>query len=308
MARARLTTTEFIRRSECKYPNLYDYSRVDYVDMKTPIKLICGVHGEFKQTPHTHLHYGGCSKCKYDKQRTTFPEFIEKSRAVHGSKYNYTQVSYLNNKTLVKIICNIHGSFNQLPLNHLNGMGCNKCKYENQLLTTAQFTKRSNIIHNNEYDYSKSNYLGHKYKIMIICKKHGKFNQLAGDHLSGSGCPSCANRSYSKKEISWLTTLNNKNIQHAENGGQIQLPSTKLKVDGFDKTTNTVYEFYGDVFHGNPDKFNSTDLCHPYDDTVTAGELYNKTKDRELQIVKLGYGLITMWEYDYDMRGKRHGA
>lgn len=58
-------------------------------------------------------------------------------------------------------------------------------------LTTKEFILRANYIHKNNYDYSKSIYLGNKAKIIICCKKHGPFQQKPNDHLNGRGCAKC---------------------------------------------------------------------------------------------------------------------
>lgn len=69
----------------------------------------------------------------------TKEEFIIKANLIHGNRYNYSLVVYKNNKTKVKIICPIHGVFEQYPCNHINKKtGCSKCSYENRILDNAQ--------------------------------------------------------------------------------------------------------------------------------------------------------------------------
>lgn len=107
---------------------------------------------------------------------------------------------------------------------------------------------------------------------------------------------------YSYKCINWLESIMYQDgsfIQHALNEGEYSIPGTRYKADGYCQETNTIYEFHGDVFHGNPLLFNDTDKCHPFDKQITAGELYNKTLLKEQQIKELGYNLIVMWENDY---------
>ena len=57
----------------------------------------------------------------------TREEFIAKAREVHGDKYDYSKVEYVNNRTKVCIICPEDGEFFQLPGQHLKGHGCIKC-------------------------------------------------------------------------------------------------------------------------------------------------------------------------------------
>ena len=54
--------------------------------------------------------------------------FISDARCVHGDKYDYSKVEYVNSSVPVCIICPDHGEFWQTPHNHLNSTGCKKCK------------------------------------------------------------------------------------------------------------------------------------------------------------------------------------
>lgn len=46
--------------------------------------------------------------------------------------------------------------------------------------------------------------------------------------------------------------------------------------------------------------FESNGYCHPFDKNITAKELYDRTKERELQIIDAGYNLVTIWEQEWD--------
>ena len=59
----KLTTEDFIRKARLVHGNKYDYSKIEYVNIRTKIIIICPEHGEFKQTPNGHLLGKGCSKC-----------------------------------------------------------------------------------------------------------------------------------------------------------------------------------------------------------------------------------------------------
>ena len=58
-------------------------------------------------------------------------------------------------------------------------------------LTTEDFITKANLVHNNKYDYSLTNYIGNKVKLDIICPIHGNFTQSPHHHLSGIGCNIC---------------------------------------------------------------------------------------------------------------------
>jgi hypothetical protein len=69
------------------------------------------------------------------------------------------------------------------------------------------------------------------------------------------------------------------------------------KVDGYCRKTNTVYEFHGDYWHGNPNFYPSHEI-HPIK-KVPFGQLYIETLKRDESIRQLGYNLITIWENEY---------
>ena len=208
----KLTKKKFIERAKKIHGNKYKYSKVKYIDYETPVRIICPIHGEFQQSPNSHLHSYGCPKCgrksiNADRKLTT-EEFIKKAKEVHGDKYDYSKVEYKNNKTPVTIICPIHGEFRQRPANHLNGNGCKKCAVEESRLSKEIFITRSRLIHGYKYDYSKVRYVDSATKICIICPKHGEFWQLPTDHLDGHGCPCCNERKLEKETREFLTKQN----------------------------------------------------------------------------------------------------
>lgn len=122
--------------------------------------------------------------------------FIEKSKKIHGDKYDYSKAEYIGSNTKLLIICREHGDFLQTPSNHLAGKECLKCSYkkrgENLTSTNNKFIEKAIKIHSNKYDYSKSAYVNAKVKVCIICSKHGDFYQLPSKHLYGNTCPKCA--------------------------------------------------------------------------------------------------------------------
>ena len=145
-----LSTEEFIEKAKEIHGEKYDYSKVKYIDNRTKVCIICPEHGEFWQTPNSHLNGNGCFDCSYVerglKRNSTTEEFIEKARKVHGDKYDYSKVKYVNAKTKVCIICPEHGEFLQTPNSHLSGQGCSKCKQSKMENEISLFLKQNNII------------------------------------------------------------------------------------------------------------------------------------------------------------------
>lgn len=125
-------------------------------------------------------------------KKNTKEEFIERAKKVHGDKYDYSKVEYVNNNTKVCIVCPIHGEFWQRPGDHMLGRGCRFC-YGNEKMTNVIFIEKARKIHGDKYDYSKIEYNGNKSKVCIICSEHGEFWQRPNDHLTGYGCPYCGN-------------------------------------------------------------------------------------------------------------------
>ena len=141
-----------------------------------------------------------------DNRRKTTEEFIKQVIEIHGYKYDYSKVNYVNNQTKVCIICPEHGEFLIRPDHLLNGSGCKRCfkikQSINKLLTIEEFIERARKVHGDKYDYSKVEYKGFREKIKIICPEHGEFWQTANDHLKGCGCKMCGK----EKMLRLLTT------------------------------------------------------------------------------------------------------
>ena len=135
MGRNKLTTEEFINRAKSEFGEIYDFSLVEYINIRTKIKIVCKEHGIFEITPFNMLYnHEGCPLCRFNKmaktKSLTTQEFIKKAKKIHEDKYDYSLVKYINNKTPIQIICKKHGIFWQLPNNHLSKEGCKKCYLE----------------------------------------------------------------------------------------------------------------------------------------------------------------------------------
>ena len=121
-----MTTEDFIKKAKEIHGDKYDYSKVEYVNPKTNVCIICSKHGEFWQKPYNHLSGSGCPECI--RHTWTTEDFIKKAKEIHGDKYDYSKVEFINTRTKVCIICHDLdrngkeiGEFWQLPLEHLNG-------------------------------------------------------------------------------------------------------------------------------------------------------------------------------------------
>ncbi len=202
---------EFITKANQKYCGLYDYSKINYINSHEKIIIICKTHGDFEQTPSDHLNSKyGCLKCSLilrgENKKKTTEDFILEAKKVHKNIYDYSKSIYTGCEDKLIIICPNHGEFEQQPKNHLLGKGCLDCAREKLFnsrkdnITT--FINKANIIHNNKYDYSLTEYFNSKIEIKIICKEHGVFTQIPSHHLQGQGCVKCSRILVSNKKKS----------------------------------------------------------------------------------------------------------
>lgn len=122
-------------------------------------------------------------------------KFLIKARKIHGNKYDYSKVNFINTSSKIEIICPIHGTFLQTPHNHLHNRGCKKCgivvRSSSRATSTKDFVKKATHIYKNKYDYSKFIYVRSFIKGIIICPIHGDFAQTPNNHLRGAECPLC---------------------------------------------------------------------------------------------------------------------
>lgn len=298
----RKTSEEFIAEAVAIHGDRFDYSLVDYINNVTKVKIICKIHGVFEQNPSNHLKGCVCKLCGFKSISDTKSDgrdvFIEKAKAFHGERYGYDFVEYINSTLKVKIECKIHGIFEQNASNHIMGHGCPRCMADKlSILKTSDketFIASAILKHGDRFDYSKVEYISAKAPVIIICHKHGEFTQTPNSHLNGCGCLKCSNN-VSKPELEWISSLNNDNIiQH------YRLPERKrMKVDGYDPSTNTVYQFHGSFWHGDPRIFDS-DLVHPRIKNKTYGDVLYDTIMKNQFILDCGYRLVTIWEFEWD--------
>ena len=193
---------KFIFNANKKHNNKYDYSLVEYVNSQIKVKIICPEHGIFEMKPNNHTQKSGCPKCKGDlirklKVKST-EQFVIDAKKIHNDKYDYSLVEYNKAHDKIKIICKIHGIFEQKPNNHLNGQDCPKCINNNIKSSTEKFIKKAKEIHGDKYDYSLVDYKNNKTNIKII--RDGKiYEQSPKSHLKGINIKYLSNDEFIKK-------------------------------------------------------------------------------------------------------------
>ncbi len=220
--------------------------------------------------------------------------FLDKARAVHGDRYDYSMVRYVNNRTPITICCKVHGKFTQIPFVHYEQKsGCPKCHPKTYPLNFNSFVARARLVHCNKYNYAQANYINNYTKVDIICPVHGVFKQRPWSHLEGQGCRRCIkNKPVSRREIEFLN-----HVGISPENRQCGIPTTNFLVDGVDKAANVIYEFLGDYWHGNPRVFpRNTKMRGGH---LTCGDVFDRTMQRFASLSMLGYTIKYVWESDW---------
>jgi hypothetical protein len=218
------TRDEVIGKIRKVHGDVFDYSKLVYINNSTKIELCCNT---CKTTFHSllgNLTKGkGCPNCgKLKSQKTNtmpFSTFKKKLTDVHKSKYILltTEDQYYLTKVTDKLSfsCTEHGTFYSRKSDILKGRRCKKCANAElsklKASTKKEFVEKASLVHSNTYDYSKVAYVNAKTKVIITCPVHGDFEQTPGDHLSGRGCQSCTSYGFKSKEpaIMYYLKINN---------------------------------------------------------------------------------------------------
>ena len=186
----------FLSKANDKFGNRFSYDLVEYKGFHKKVKILCNKHNFiFEQTPSLHIMSDHCCpvcvkeyKSKNSPLRKNKENFIKRSIEIHGDKYDYSKVNYINNKTPVIIIYN-EVEYMQRPDSHISGR-CPEIDKKIRLKNN-EFIERAISVHGNRYDYSKVDYETTKKEVNIICPKHGVFKQIPMLHLGGNGCKFC---------------------------------------------------------------------------------------------------------------------
>ena len=310
----KLSLEIFILRSKEKYGDCFDYSLTEYIGMNKPISLICKNKHTFTTTPTVHLSKiskGGCQQCHFNNLPNILTKynqetFIKAVSELHMNQYDYSKTIYKGLRIPIIITCPIHGDFEQGPVSHLHMKhGCRECgiiKNTNARVLSeseiAEKIKKFRFIHNNRYEYGKIFRENMVLWLEIICPKHGSHMTRFFNHEKGHGCPKCV-RVASRIQIQWLEyrSIRDGFIQHSSNLGEYVVPNTKFCVDGYQKETNTIYEFQGDYWHGNPDIYDLSAMNKTVNETF--GTLYFNTVAKNKLLKNKGYHVIEMWENNW---------
>lgn len=213
----RITNEDFIEKCTTIHKGLYNYSESKYDGTHYPFSFLCEKHGLKTMAAGKHLQGQGCDECGIEKAKITrakthadkfLKNFLERCSSIHGDKFDYSLVEYVNGYTEVKIICPKHGVMEIEPRHHVKGTGCLGCgrdqcaEKSRKDVTVSGLIEQFKEVHGDIFDYSSVNLDNYKgvgqTKIEIICKDHGSFFQRIRGHLEGSGCNKCRYFGYTR--------------------------------------------------------------------------------------------------------------
>ena len=299
-----------------------------YKNQNTPMRMMCNnKHGEFIKTGSYLLNGNqGCPICQREesseKRRWKPAEWIEKAEKVHPDKKD----DYLNIRLetvddilwAIDILCIFHQTlYKQRANDHHKGHRCNKCK-DNTLSNIFKmpyplFLQRCRELHHENYEWPEKepeDYKNGNSKISVIChntykngEEHGIWYPSVHNHLQGSKCPKCNDRS-SAIAREWLSMKQAGMKTHLQTLDSVEgefspIKDRKYKVDGYNKETNTIYEFHGTYYHGDPTRYKSDEInCKS---GKTMGELYQNTVDKRINCLAAGYKYVEIWEKQWNI-------
>lgn len=192
MGRRKLTQEQVLDGFREKHGDKYDYSKVEYVNARRKVHIICKrCNSEFEQAPAEHKRGTGCPTCGGCVKHTQ-ESIIIQFREKHGDKYDYSKVVYVGSHSKVIIGCKRCGNeFEQAPTQHKRGQGCPTYCYTTKD-TQESIVEKFKGTHGNKYDYSKVRYVDCNTKVIIGCRKCGvDFEMIPVSHTRGINCPNC---------------------------------------------------------------------------------------------------------------------
>jgi hypothetical protein len=291
-SKQRRTQDAFIKAAREIHGDLYDYSKVAYVNNTTKVELGCNCTGKFHTFPITPKHHisrsQGCSILGRKKanlnHRLGLEDFKKQCSEIHNNFYDYSKVNLVLLSDKITVTCPSHGDFTQLASSHRSGTGCQKCFDERrssmQTNTTEEFIQKALRVHEDSpygpYSYEYVNYQDAKTKVNIFCNKHGLFEQTPDGHINGYGCKACSHI-LSKAQVQiemFVKSLNVEVVRDFKLG-------TNLEIDVYCPEYNIGFEYNGLRYHG--EKFKKPD--------------YHESKSQ--MALDEGIRLIHIWEDEW---------
>lgn len=239
---------------------------------------------------------------------------ISRSEAAHNDFYDYSNLVYVRQDVKVEIICPLHGSFWQLPMHHMRGIGCMLCGREVTALSRRssfeKFSRDSSEFHAGKYDYSRVDYKNNRTKVEIVCPDHGSFFQTPDHHVCRSGCPACAKTGFDPKKQGVLyilqcddilkigitnNTAKSRATRVSKSAGKKFSVMSFIKFQSGQVTSNIetrVIRWLRENAVGSPDKFEGSSECFTGVDYTTLLSIVTEETLKEFARIPLVHKVI----------------
>jgi len=276
-------TYEFIKSYIESAGYVFLISEEEYTNVGMTLKLRCS-KGHTYTSNWTHFYHNGfrCKKCVALGINFVRDQFEEEG-------YTVLSEDYKNQYTKIRYRCS-RGHENYTTWNNWQqNSRCPECRKEPYGDIVEAFEKSGYKVLSPEEDYTLA-----KFKFEYECPKGHIFSMNWPNFKYGYRCPSCSVGNISKMSQEWLDSLS---VKKEFREHRINLNGSFLRVDGFDPKTNTVYEFLGDYWHGNPKKYSPKGInSHS---KKPFGKLHREWLERKNLLKEAGFKVIYIWESDY---------
>jgi predicted nucleic acid-binding Zn-ribbon protein len=282
--------------------DVFRFDHSTYNGLYAPIEFQCAAcEHVFTKAPRVLLNERyGCPKCaavaRGNAQRRSAEEFAQITQSSYGDRFTYIASidQKYGNADYITRTCNECGTTQQQCVgNQLIGNGCSTCSQKRKHTTPSFIARAESVWGKGTFDYSQVDYVNNKHLVILTCSKGHTFMCSPSNHLSGKGCPHCAMKKFrSVGETEWLDSLN---IPAECRNKWLTVNGQKFNVDGL--INSTIYEYYGDYWHGNLRRF-APDAIHAHLG-MTMKELNEHTVTRQELLKEGGYVVIAMWELDW---------
>lgn len=185
--------------------DFYDYSEMEYLGWNKKIRIICPIHGPFEQNCNAHRRHG-CPACGHNKNAAAqrgsvsydFEEFVKRANKIHNNFYTYPEQEWKGTGEKVRIVCPIHGEFEQRACNHLLKHGCKECRNNNNRKMHKERTVKfiedfKNIVLRRGDITVLDGVKKSSDKVRFLCHNCGEVFVNTPNYIQqGQGCPNCA--------------------------------------------------------------------------------------------------------------------
>ena len=259
---------------------------------------------KWKSTIYNRTNGKGCPVCagvkitKDNNFAVLRPKLLETWNYTKNKKIDPYSISPNSRKKVWWLCSECSHEWQSTVDNRSRGRNCPSCSNRTVTGSNNLSVTRPDLC--KEWDYDKNTISpdeivpGHNGRVWWLCDECGNSWEAVVNSraYSGKGCPKCKGGPVSGISQEWLK-------EHSVNKEyrEYYISELNIRVDGYDPKTNTIYEFLGNYWHGNPDMYDSNDTNEVVNKTF--GTLYKEWLNRKELILESGYNLIYIWEKNF---------